>query len=112
MSLFALKLVHSLIAAINSAAVVYILYCGLTNRRGPVLAAALGALFIETAALLMFCACPLQLYARRLQNADGPVADTFLPNWIAANIVEFFTPIAILGVALVVRNELRRRKQK
>ncbi|GAB4143448.1 MAG: hypothetical protein Tsb0016_12520 [Sphingomonadales bacterium] len=109
MDLFWLKLFHTVITIVNSAAVCYMLYCGLTDRRGPLLTVSLALIGIEVVALMIGgLACPLQLYARYLAGSDGPVDDTFLPHWMAGNIVEFFTPITILAVALLLRNHRRR----
>lgn len=109
MDLFWLKLFHTAITIVNSAAVCYMLYCGLTNRRGPLLTASLVLIGIEVVALIIGgLSCPLQLYARYLAGSDGPVDDTFLPNWMAGNIVEFFTPITLLALVLLLRNHRRR----
>lgn len=110
MTFFWLKAVHTLITVVNSAAVLYILYCGLRDRRGPLLNIAIALVIIEGVALAAAgWMCPLQLYARRLTGSDGYVRDLFLPEWVAGHIVEVFTPIAIIGLALVIRNHLRRK---
>lgn len=111
MTLFWLKVIHTAITLINSAAVCYILYCGIKDRQDRLLAVAIALVVIESIALVSFgWICPLQLYARHITGSDGYVHDLFLPGWMAGNIVEFFTPIALLGLFLVARNHLRRRR--
>ncbi|MGF1607113.1 MAG: hypothetical protein ACFB22_12330 [Rhodothalassiaceae bacterium] len=57
-----LKLIHTLIALINAAAVFYILFCGVTGRRGRGLCVSLLALGGEILALVIGGGtCPLQL---------------------------------------------------
>lgn len=109
MSMPLLKTLHTLIIVVNATAIFTILYCGLKDRRGPILAA---ALIVFAAELVVLASargnCPLQLYARQLEGVEGPVSDTLLPDWAANNIVTFFTPIALVGLGLVLRNERRR----
>lgn len=112
MDLFWLKLIHTMIAAINASAVFYILYCGVRDRRGPLLN---GALAILAAELLSLAACggncPLQLYARHLRGTQEYVHDIFLPDWLALNLVTIFTPLTLAGLILTVRNWRRRRNE-
>lgn len=111
MDLFWLKLVHTLIAAINASAVFYILYCGFRDRHGRWLNISLVILAIELFCLAIFRGdCPLQLYARQQAGSDGHVSDLFLPDWAALSMIPFFTPITLLGLALVARNAWRRRR--
>lgn len=110
MTLFWLKVFHTAITIVNSAAVCHMLYCGIMDRRGPLLTVSLLLIGIEVVALIIGgLACPLQLYARELAGSDGPVKDLFLPDWMAGNIVEFFTPITIVALALLLRNHWRRK---
>ena len=112
MDLFWLKLFHTAITIVNSAAVCYMLYCGMTDRRGPLLTISLSLIGIEAIALIIGgLACPVQLYARHLAGSNGPVDDIFLPDWMAGNIVEFFTPLTILALALLLRNHRRRLRE-
>ena len=111
MDFFWLKLVHTAIAAVNAGAVFYILYCGLRGRHGRWLNIALVLIGIELACLLLFRGdCPLQVYARRQAGTDAHVSDLFIPDWMALNMIPFFTPITLLGLGLVVRNYWRRKK--
>lgn len=110
MALFWLKAVHTMIALVNIWAIAFVLWCGLTGRQGRWLAIALGLVGFEVLMLALFGGtCPMQYWARQLQGADGPVRDIFLPNWLAANLIEITTPFVLLGLALVLRNFWRRR---
>lgn len=110
-ALFWLKLVHTLITLTNTAALAYILYCGLTGRFGTWLNVALVLIALEVAALVAFgLNCPLQLWARALEGVDGPTDDLFLPDWMATNIVQVSMPFALVGIGLVLRNHLARRQ--
>lgn len=106
-----LKLVHTAITLFNTAAVGWILWCGLTGRSGPFLNVALIAILLEGAALVAFgFICRLQLLARHLKGVDTWVDDLFLPHWFAAHVVQVSLPFALAGFALVLRNHLRRRR--
>ena len=110
MALFWLKAVHTLIALVNIWAIAYVLWCGITNRHGRWLVIALGLIVLEVMMLAVFGGtCPLQYWARQLQGADGPVRDIFLPNWLAANLIEMMTPFVLVGFGLVLWNFWRRR---
>lgn len=112
MDLFWLKLVHTLIAAVNATAVFYILYCGVRDRHGRWLNISLVLLAIELVSLALFRGnCPLQIYARHLKASNGHVSDLFLPDWMALNMIPFFTPITLIGLGLVARNAWRRRSR-
>ena len=113
MDLFWLKVVHTRIAAVNASAVFYILYCGFRDRHGRWLNVSLVILAIELVCLIIFRGdCPLQLYARRHTGSDAHVSDLFLPDWMALKMIPFFTPITLVGLGLVARNEWRRRKRR
>ncbi len=112
MDLFWLKFVHTLIAAVNAAAVFYILYCGLRDRFGIWLNVALVVLAFELVCLGVFGGeCPLQIYARDLMESNAYVSDLFVPDWIALNLIPFFTPVTIVALGLVTRNYWRRHKR-
>ena len=113
MDLFWLKLVHTIIALINASAVFYILYCGIVDRHGRWLNIALVILAIELFCLAVFRGdCPLQLYARQQAGSSDYVSDLFAPDWVALNLIPFFTPVTLLALGLVARNAWRRRKKR
>ncbi|MFC2952599.1 hypothetical protein ACFOOP_11730 [Marinicaulis aureus] len=111
--MFWLKLIHTLIAAVNASAVFYILYCGLRDRHGLWLNISLVILAIELACLAIFRGdCPLQLYARQQTGSHAHVSDLFLPDWMALSMIPFFTPITLVALGLVARNQWRRYKDR
>lgn len=105
MTLFDVKLLHTLITVVNTGAVMYILYCGLRRREGLLLDLAIVLIMVEALALAAFgFRCPLQYVAREVVGVNAPVNDIFLPQWVAAYIVQACIPFAVLGLALVWRN--------
>lgn len=105
MGLFELKLLHTAITALNTGAVAYIFYCGLRRREDAWLDLAIALVMVEAVALAAFeFRCPLQYVARALSGSAGPVNDIFLPQWLAAWIVQACVPFALAGLALVWRN--------
>lgn len=100
-TLFHIKLVHTLIFWILSSCVLYALYSGLADRITPWTWLAVGFLAIESIVLVSAgWVCPLTILAERLGASDGSVADLFLPKWMADRIF----PICgtTFGVALVL----------
>lgn len=100
-TLFQIKLVHTVIFWILSACVVYTLYSGLADRITPWTWLAIAFLAIESIVLVSSgWVCPLTILAERLGATQGSVADLFLPKWMADRIF----PICgtTFGVALVL----------
>ncbi|MEM6667221.1 MAG: hypothetical protein AAF638_12560 [Pseudomonadota bacterium] len=105
MTLYDVKLIHTLITLVNTGAVAYILYCGVRRREGPLLDLAIFLIMVEALALAAFeFRCPVQYVARAVAGTTAPVNDIFLPRWVAAYIVQACVPFAIVGLALVWRN--------
>jgi len=105
MTLYDVKLIHTLITLVNTGAVTWILYCGLRRKEGPLLDLAILLIMVEALALAAFeFRCPMQYVAREVAGTSGPVNDIFLPQWVAAWIVQACIPFAVIGLALVWRN--------
>ena len=108
--IFWIKLLHSLIFFLASVCIMYIVYCGITGKINRYLWMAIGIIFaigiIHTANGFE---CPLTTLVHQLTGRRD-VADIFLPDWIATNIMPVSTVIFVIGVALIVRGEYRRRK--
>lgn len=112
MLLVLVKLLHTAITLINSVAVLYVVYCGLTQHRGWLLNLAVSLIIIETIALAAFgFVCPLQLWVRQLEGSSVPVHDMYLPGWFASNIVQVCTPLAIVGLLLVIGNAVHGHRR-
>lgn len=88
-ALAGIKSLHTLIFLVESAAILYVLYCGLTRTYSGWLALALGAVLAECAVYLASgLRCPLTKWARHFGDASGNdwIADMFLPAWFAPKI--------------------------
>jgi hypothetical protein len=100
-TIFQIKLLHTLIFWVLSACVVYSLYCGVVGRIGVWTWIAVGLLVVESIVLAASgWICPLTILAERQGAAQGSVADIFLPNALAARI--FPVCGTAFGVAVVL----------
>lgn len=103
-ALFGIKLLHTLVFILESAAILYILYSGLFNVRGTGLMIAVIVVLVE---IVVFVAngtrCPLTKLAQRLRDATGNdfVADIFLPDQFARLIPLVCGGLAFIGLLLV-----------
>jgi hypothetical protein len=104
-SLFQVKLLHTVIFWMLSLCVVYALLCGLADRITTWTWVAVGLVLIESVVLaLSGWTCPLTILAERLGDGHGSVADIFLPSWLAERIFPICgTTYAIALVVLLVR---------
>lgn len=104
MKLFLVKAFHTLVFLVESAAIVYILYCGLFDVRDPGLAVAIGLVAAESAVFIFSgFRCPLTRLARRMGDATGNdyLADIFLPVWFAPLIPRVCGGLMLVGLILV-----------
>jgi hypothetical protein len=109
-SLFWIKSLHTAIFVVESVAILYILYSGVFNVRGPGLVV---AVILVLAEVIVFFAsglrCPLTNVARRLGDATGNdfIADIFLPERFA-RLIPFvcgglaFCGLLIVGIRLII----------
>ncbi len=104
MALFGIKLLHSIIFVVESGAILYILYSGLFNVRGPWLAVAIVLVLAE---MIVYVGsgtrCPLTKLARRLGDKTGDdfIADIFLPDGFARRIPLICGTLAVVGMLVV-----------
>lgn len=101
LTLFQIKLVHTIVFWILSLCTVYALYSGMADRITAWTWVAVVLLFVESVALVVSgWTCPLTILAERQGALQGSVADIFLPKWFADRIF----PICgtMYGVALVL----------
>lgn len=108
-TIFQIKVVHTVIFWALSGCVAYALYSGLLNRITLMTWVAVGLLFAE-GIVLAACGwtCPLTLLAERQGAAQGSVADIFLPAWLADRIfpicgTAYLVALAILAVRVLGR---------
>lgn len=84
MTVFWIKVFHSLILWIMLVALGYLLYSGITNNLNNWTWLALALILVESAVLVVSgWKCPLTDWAERHGAADGSVAQIFLPRWFA-----------------------------
>jgi hypothetical protein len=102
LTVFHVKLVHTLIFAVLSACVLYILASGAFDRITPWTWAAVAAIVIEGLVLAASGGrCPLTAVAERLGASDGSVADIFLPRWFADRIFPICGTLYLVGCLFV-----------
>lgn len=100
-TIFRIKLVHTIIFWILSLCTVYALFSGLADRITFWTWIAVGLRLIESLVLVVSgWTCPLTILAERQGALRGSVTDIFLPKWLADRIF----PICgtMYGVALVL----------
>lgn len=103
-ALFWIKSFHTLVFLVQSAAILYILYSGVTNTGGTGLTIAIVLVLAE---IIVFTAnglrCPLTKIARDLGDQTGNdfVADIFLPQRFARSIPFVCGGLAAVGFLLV-----------
>ncbi len=87
MAVFWIKFFHSAIFLVVSAAVVYLLYSGITNHLNTWTWVALVLVLFESVVLVASCwKCPLTLWAERHGAVEGSVAQIFLPRWFVGRM--------------------------
>ncbi len=104
MVIFLIKLFHSLVFIVESVAILYILYSGLFNVRGPALVIAVGLVVAE---IVVFVAngqrCPLTKVAQRLgdKTGDDYIADILFPEWLKPYVSRLCGSLALIGFLIV-----------
>ena len=100
-TIFHVKLIHTLIFWLLSACVLYVLFSGVADSITTWTWVAVGLFLVESVVLAASgWTCPLTILAERLGAVRGSVTDIFLPKWFADRIF----PICgtTFGVALLV----------
>ncbi len=112
-ALGAIKLVHSAIFLVNSAAILHIFVAGLRNRPSRWTKPALTVALAESAVFVVnHGRCPLTQVAEALGAESGRVSDIFLPRWCADRIPQLCTPPLLIGVLALVVNAWRRAARR
>jgi hypothetical protein len=103
-ALFWIKFFHTLVFLVESAAILFIVYSGITNTGGIAL---IIAILLVLAEVVVFTAngmhCPLSQLARDLGDQTGNdfVTDMFLPQRFARAIPFVCGGLATIGLVLV-----------
>jgi hypothetical protein len=101
LTIFQVKVVHTVIFWVLSACVLHVLFGAVTGHITAVTWAAVGLVLVESVVLAVSgWTCPLTILTERLGAKRGSVTDIFLPKWFADRIF----PICgtTFGVALVI----------
>ena len=103
LTVFHVKMVHTLIFVVLSACVLYILASGAFDRVTFWTWVAVVAIMVEGVVLAANGGkCPLTAVAERLGAVDGQVADIFLPRWFADRIFPICGTLYLIGCAIIV----------
>jgi hypothetical protein len=98
-AIVAIKLVHSAIFLLNSAAIMHIFAAGLRNRPSQWTRPALAVALAEVAVFVVNRRrCPLTDLVEHLGAENGRVSDIFLPKWFADRIPQLCGPPLLIGV--------------
>jgi hypothetical protein len=98
-----IKLLHTIVWAIMSAACVYILYAGLTGTTNVLVWSCVGLIVLEGIVLLLNgWVCPLTPIARKYTTDQRENFDIYLPEWLAKHNKTIFTIIFVVGVSLLL----------
>ena len=96
------KAVHTVVFAILSCCVLFVVVSGAFNRITRWTWVAVIAVVAEGLVLVASGGrCPLTSVAERLGAVDGSVSDIFLPKWLADRIFPICTTLFLIGCALV-----------
>ncbi len=107
-TIFQIKLVHTLIFWILSLCVVYALFSGVADRITPWTWIAVGLVLLESVVLAASgWTCPLTILAERLGAVRGSVTDIFLPKWFADRIFPICGTAYGVALLLIVFRVLR-----
>lgn len=94
-----IKLVHSLIFLMNSAAILHVFVAGILNRPSRWTRPALAVALTEVAVFVVNRRrCPLTDLVENLGAEHGRVSDIFLPRWLADRIPQLCGPPLLVGV--------------
>jgi hypothetical protein len=97
-----IKLLHTVVFLVMSAAILFLLYCGLTGQISRWTGYAFALVMVE---VLIYVGngflCPLKVWADNLTPEGQPMTDIYLPRWIADRVVVVSTPILVVACLLI-----------
>jgi hypothetical protein len=107
-TIFQIKLVHTVIFWLLSLCVVYALFSGIADRITTWTWVAVGLLLLESVVLVASgWTCPLTILAERQGAVRGSVTDIFLPRWFADRIFPACGTAYGVAVVLILWRVLR-----
>ena len=102
-TIFHIKLVHTVVFWLLSACVVYALYSGVAGRITPWTWLAVSLLLVESGVLAVSgWKCPLTILAERQGALQGSVADIFLPKKLADRIFPVCGTMFVVALVLIL----------
>lgn len=102
-TLFQIKLVHTLIFWILSLCTVYTLFSGIAGRITMWTWVAVALVLLEGVVLVVSGGtCPLTILAERQGALRGSVADIFLPKWLADRIFPICGTMYAVALVLIL----------
>jgi len=111
--ILAIKIFHTAVFFLLSGCILYILYCGITNRYTRSTTGAILLVILERLLLVLNgWQCPLTTLAQKLGAAQPDVASLFLPRWLADHIFEICTPLFVASSALLLIRRWTAQKPK
>ncbi len=101
-SIFQIKVAHTVIFWVLSLCVVYALFSGVADRITIWTWVAVGLLLVESVVLAFFgWICPLTILAERQGAPRGSVADIFLPKWFADRIFPVCGTLYVIALVII-----------
>jgi hypothetical protein len=101
-TLFQIKLVHTLVFWVLSWCVVYALLTGLADRITVWTWVAVGLVLVESVVLAVSgWTCPLTILAERRGALRGSVSDIFLPRWFADRIFPICGTLYVVALVAI-----------
>lgn len=98
-----IKTIHTIIWAVMVAAILYIVYCGLTNQTNFLLWFSIGLIILEGLTLIFYkWHCPLTLIAKKYTHERDDNFDIYLPLFLARYTKTIFSILFLLGIILVI----------
>ncbi len=102
-TIFQIKLVHTLIFWLLSLCTVYALFSGVADRITTWTWIAVVLLLVESVVLMVSgWKCPLTILAERQGALRGAVTDIFLPRWLADRIFPVCGTMYAVALALIL----------
>ena len=107
-TIFRIKLVHTIVFWILSVCTVYAVYSGVADRITPWTWVAVGLLAVESVVLAASgWTCPLTILAERQGAERGSVTDLFLPKWCADRIFPVCGTLYVVALLTIVLRLVR-----
>ena len=104
-----LRLVHTIIALVNFAALFYMIYAHWTGRRTPLLRWCYLAITLEAIAIIPFgLRCPITLAVDRWWPPGTP--DILIPYWVSVRLIEWGGVLLAIALAPLAYRRVSRRR--